>query len=171
MSLIDDLARLREVQGKEPLPNPHIIAGFGPDDPPTPALGPVDRRGEEFPPMIEDEFRDADAPEPPPPSPLIPRRAPTALVSNPGVPLTPPQMAGMPPLPDLVVLGHVGAWKGREVVLSDAEERAVRAVVLRAIAREVHADLEAAGVRRVRKAKVELQAAPKKRGRPRKVKP
>ena len=168
MSLIDDLARLREVQGKEPLPNPHVIAGFGPDDAPPPPYLPQQRLAEPQNDPVPDEFLDSGPPDDvPPPSPLIPRRPPAATK------LVPHEPTGAP-LPTLVVLDHVGAWKGREVVLSDADERTIRSVVLKAIQREVQADLRVAGVRRVRKVKPAPEvpvAAPRKRGRPRKVQP
>jgi hypothetical protein len=80
-------------------------------------------------------------------------------------------LAGMP-VPLLAVLDREATWKGRAVALSESDERAIRAVVLKAIQREVQADLQAAGVRRVRRPKAVLEAAtaqPAKRGRPRKV--
>ena len=158
MSIINDLAKVREMAGRDPLPNPHVISGFGPDDPPAPPLGPI---GDE---QFDDPYLEGDPEPEPAPSPLIPRRpAPVVAAPAPEAPKV--------PMPDLVVINQFAAWKGREVTITEADEKAIRAIVLKVIEREVRADLAAAGVRRVRKVKTVTPEAPKKRGRPRKVQP
>lgn len=186
--LNQNLAQIRELQGKPPLPSPHVIQGFEPGSPPIPGDRVVDFNPP-LPPVvqqaaIEDEFLDGGPPaEGPPPSPLIPRRPrtePQALVQPPGDPIDMivAQVAdrllgatlGPQANPQLAVLDQKATWKGREVALSETDSRAIRAVVLKAIQREVVADLQAAGVRRVRKPK-SASEQPAKRGRPRKVTP
>jgi hypothetical protein len=65
------------------------------------------------------------------------------------------------------------SWKGRDVLLTESEEKQVRGIVLKAIRRELDADMAAAGVKRTRRAKAKPEAveeAPvRRRGRPRKV--
>ena len=162
MSLVDDLARIRDIQGKEPLPNPHVIQGFEQGSPVVPPYYPQERMPDPNEPL-EDEYLDAGPPPEPAPSPLIPRRPAPAVA--------PPLL----PQPKMVVVDRVAAWKGRDVALSETDEKAIRTVVLRAIAREVMADLAASGARRPRKPKARPEAIlpdpPKRRGRPRKVQP
>ena len=172
MSLIDNLAAIRELQGKEPLPNPHMIQGFEPTDPTVPPYNPYDAAGirdplpEDFG-QSADPFGLDDTPPAVPASPLIPRKAP---VRTPAGDALPAPITG--PVFSLMVADHIGSWKGREVQLSEKEEKAVRAVVLKAIQRELQADLSEAGVRRARKPKDAILAdPPKRRGRPRKVQP
>lgn len=169
MSLINDLAEIRALQGKEPLPSPHIIAGFEPGAPAVPdfvAFGEVDSPGGQ----VADEFGLDDIPPAPAPvapaSPLIPRRAPVPVAPAPAV------THSLGSLFALAVGDRLASWKGRDVMLSESEEKAIRAIVLKAIQREILADLALAGVKRTRRPKVTQEAeAPKKRGRPRKVQP
>lgn len=184
MSLLNDLARIREMQGKEPLPDPGVIQGFGPNDPAVPPYTPrtVAPSYEQEP--VEDEFLEGGPPAEEPQSPLIPRKH--RLVAPPGQPdagdpldaivaqVAERLLGGMAAAsPALAVLDRVARWKGREVALSESDEKAVRAVVLKAIQRELAADLAAAGVRRVRKGGAAPEAASavpvRRRGRPRKV--
>ena len=159
MSLIDDLARIRELQGKSPLASPHVIQGFGPDDPPVPPY--IAQQRHEAP---ADEFGIDD--DPLPPSPLVPRKAAPVLVAPPGQ----PEFSG--PMPTLVVLDRIASWKGRDVALSEDDEKAVRAVVLRAIQRDLDADLSDAGAKRTRRSRAKApDAEPAKPKRARKVKP
>lgn len=176
------LAQIREMQGKPPI-NPHIIEGFGPGNPPSPEPPRAfpSEATDGLPDLpIDDEFLTAGPPEPEPaPSPLIPRRpiAPLPVdrtmsadeISN-HFGHTPP------PIPTfaLAVADRMASWKGRDVQLTESEEKSIRGVVLRAIQRELDADLAAAGARRTRKPRAASQPvpeAPKKRGRPRKVTP
>lgn len=192
MSLINDLAQIREAQGKPPLPNPHVIQGFEPGAPPAPPFNPfeVDSPTGEVTEMgVDDPYLNEGPPkEEAPPSPLIPRRPrtePHRLVPTPDAdPLESLATAVAGKLiggmakpasgPMLAVLDRQATWKGREVALSESDERAVRAVVLKSIQRELQADLKAAGVQRVRRgvpAAEPASPAPRRRGRPRKVTP
>lgn len=110
----DELNRIRMQNGKDPI-NPSIIEGFGPNDPPPPRE------------WLEPE-RDVA-----PPSPLIPRREPK------------PEPEPLPmPVFHLVVLDGAASWKGREVILSNADIAAIRIIVINAIKKTVQDDLEAA---------------------------
>lgn len=141
MSILDDLAKVRELQGKEPLPDPTKIQGFGPEDPPVPPyLPPESATDPDLPPDWLDPDLDMPAP---PPSPLVPK-APKP------VPQPMPQLAERPPF-SLMVMDRVAEWKGRVVQLLEPEEKSIRAVVLKAIQREVKADLLEAGVKRTRR--------------------
>ena len=161
MTLIDQLARVRQMSGMDPLPDPTQIQGFGPNDPPVPAYVPSPEQ-----PWIEQEEDQAYEPVEPPPSPLIPRRA------------APQQPILQPSVPSIVtfnlgVADRRASWKDRFVTLSEPEEKAIRAIVLKAIQRELSDELAEAGVRRVRRSVPgpfhdEPEAVAKKRGRPKK---
>lgn len=170
------LAHIREMQGKPPI-NPHIIEGFGPGNPPSPEPPRAfpSEATDGLPDLpVEDEFLTAGPPEPEPaPSPLIPRRVPDRQNAREFVNAN---TQPVPPLPTfaLAVADRMASWKGRDVQLTEGEEKSIRGVVLRAIQRELDADLAAAGARRTRKPRAASQPvpeAPRKRGRPRKVTP
>lgn len=170
---IERLAEIRAMGGHDPLPDPTKIQG----DPVQHPLGPPieDRR---FDPDLPRDWIDPELDEGkvdpvmlPPPSPLIPQKpAPPGAVPNP--------IQGLLEQ-GLVVIGRLGAWKGREVQLSEKDEHTIRQVVLLAIRREVDADLGAVAARRPRRPRMpqvatEAEAgtqnpapAPKRRGRPR----
>lgn len=161
MSLLNDLARIREMNGLQPLPDPRVIAGFGPSDmPPPPYMPPTDRT------PVADTDDDLETPPAAPPSPLIPRRG----KPEPAPALEAPQVA---PQFSLVVLDHMAVWKGRDVTLLPSEEGQVRGIVLQAIKRQLQADIDAAASlgNWDPKAEPALEPAPKKRGRPKKVQP
>lgn len=152
MSLLTDLDRVRQMQGRDPMPDPTKIQGFGPDDPPQPDYLPPAISPDLPPEWIDPELdvpRNAQAS---PQSPLMALGAQgtKAVVSSPP--------AAPAALPDpgqfqMIVCDRVAAWKGRSVELSEADEKAVRLVVIRAIQREVQADLEAVVPRRKRRAR------------------
>lgn len=169
--LIQRLAEIREMQGKEPLPDPTVIEG-GP-------LPPRPPRDED--PDFEPNFPDEEVREPmPPPSPLHQ----LGRVPPPSPAPSPPQ--GFP-VPDLAVAAfdsgaRIASYKGQEVELTEKEAVAVRTVVVRALQRYYRAkatELDGARTRRKRrKAEVasgaeggDRAAPPKRRGRPRKVQP
>ena len=146
MGLINDLARIREMSGREPLPDPRVIAGFEPGSPPPPPYIPTEGSG------VPKEWLEPEPEPKSPPSPLVPRRAKPEPVE----PAVAPSFL-------LVVLDGLASWKGRDVQLTDREVGSIRGIVLRAIQREVQADLEAA-------ATLGGSEPPKKRGRPKKAK-
>lgn len=151
MSLIDQLASVRERAGLEPLPNPGIIQGFGAFDAPAPPYVPQNPPApagwlDDDPDAEEDEVMESPAP---PPSPLVPKRARMPLPAPPGLPVSQTTTLDF----QLVVADRKAAWKNREVVLSEGDEKAVRAIVLRAIQREVDAELAEVSVKRRRKDK------------------
>ena len=183
-NLLDDLAQVREMQGKAPLPSPHMIQGFEPGSPPVPPLRPLEVDSPSG--MVEDEFLEGGPPmeEPRPSSPLIPRPDPNRQTGRELMhaamysPTATEIMAKLAPNPPavfaLTVLDEVAGWKGREVRLSDDEQKQIRLVVLRAIQRELDADLRPLVRRRPRKSKAAPEPASVERrgpGRPRKVKP
>jgi len=172
MTIMDRLAEIRQMQGKDPLPDPTktpTAPGINPLGPPLgEARQPIDKDvptdwidpeidlGQE--PAYMQQVSKAPA------SPLIPRNQ------------TP---APIPSVPNLLVSDRTAAWKGRIVNLSEVDEASIRQVVLVAIRREVDADLASVApkrTRRPRKPSVGLPAAPgpdaavvapRRRGRPR----
>jgi len=171
MTIMDRLAEIRQMQGKDPLPDPTKTPASPGMDPLGPPLDtprqPVDKDlpADWLDPEIDlgqepAYMQQAKAPS----SPLIPRaQAP----------------APIPSVPNLLVSDRAAAWKGRIVNLSEVDEARIREVVLVAIRREVDADLESVTqkrTRRPRKPAVGLPAAPgpetavqppRRRGRPR----
>src|SRR5580765_4548320 len=154
MTLMDRLAEIRAMQGKDPLPDPTKT----PDAPGVSPLGPpLDLPRQPMDPDIPTDWIDPEIDlghepaymkNPAPASPLIPR----------AVPQTP-----IPSVPNLMVADRSAAWKGRIVNLSEADEARIREVVLVAIRRELDADLSAVSqkrTRRPRKPAVGLPAAP-----------
>jgi hypothetical protein len=126
------LDEISEMQGRAPLPDPGIIQGFGPNDPPPPPLPdfpirpPVDLSA--VPEAPEEFFDDEDD------SPLIPR-APEVEARTETV-----------RVPDLAVLGNdnagtIATYLGRQVELTSQESASVRRVVLKALARRVKSEL------------------------------
>lgn len=171
--LITRLNQIADRQGK-PHIDPTRIDGEGaPSPPPFVERPPVDLSQVPEP----AEYFDDDEPQY---SPLIPQP-----------PASPPMLDL--PRPDLAVAGNdagstIASYLGREVTLLEIEAVAVRKVVLRALQRQVRAllaEIEALTPKRRRKKKgagvatvsagssaaLDSQPAPKRRGRPRKVKP
>lgn len=160
MGLVEDLNKISAALGKAPI-DPGIIQGQGawnppPIDPDIPAewLDPELDMGEDLSPKA-------------PPSPLIPRRSP----DHPDRPnarefirrgAKPPAGFDEPEFPEvagpmfsLCVADRIASWKTRGVTLLEHEEAAIRAIVLKAIQREVQADLAAVEKpRRTRKPRV-----------------
>ena len=182
MGLVEDLNRISAMQGKAPI-DPAVIQGQGDWKPP--AIDP------DVPAEWLDQEIDLNQPAPDfaaPPSPLIPRRSP----AHPKPEFVPPQshaeaheLVGSvgayeaPALPafSLCVADRLASWKNRDVTLLESEEKAIRAIVLKAIRREVDDDLGAVGEkpRRTRKPKAIPESfaagnlpARRKPGRPRK---
>ena len=108
----------------------------------------------------DDEFGINDEPEAP--SPLIPRRrSGSETLAAPAQPVIEPTLA---------VIDGIASWKGRPVVLNEADVRSVKAVVLKAIQRELNADMAGLVKRRDRKPK-ESVSSPAKPQRARRAKP
>ena len=136
--LLSRLAEIRELQGREPIPDPTRIEGFGrgaPSPPPLPAgleRGPVDLSQV---PENPDDFEN----EVIPPSPLIPT---TATLDD----FSQRVQSTLLPKPDLAVVGidakhTIAQYLGREVTLNDRESASVKAVILRALQRVVKEQL------------------------------
>jgi len=172
-SFVGKLDEIRAMQGKEPLPDPHKIQGFGPQDPPPPRLLETD-------PDVPREWLDPEVDFEQPPAPPAPK--PSPLIPQPKPVMPSAQVDGAKDLLSkvgLVVIDRLAAWKGREVTLSDPESAKIREVVLLAIRREVDADLSAVSQKRTRRPRnpaTGLPAAPgpdaspvapRRRGRPR----
>ena len=162
------------MQGKDPLPSgsqspfsnaepppplpDYIPAGFPTNDPDVPE--------DWLDPELDPTARQARG-LPMPESPLIPKQVIQPTLNGSAVADFLAQ--------GLVVLGRLGAWKGREVQLSAGEEAKIREVVLLAIRRELDADLEQVAQKRPRRSRIAQAASavpttpsePKKRGRPR----
>jgi hypothetical protein len=145
MSLIQDLDKIRELQGREPLPDPSVIQGFDQNSPPPPAYDP-DVPAE----WLDPDLDQHDPRTQLPPSPLIPQSAPVpapVAMPSPSVAAEPARSA----IFALVVADRLASWKSREVLLTEEEEKRVRAIVLGAIQRELVADLEAVTTKRRRR--------------------
>ena len=145
MGLLNDLARIREMSGRTPLPDPRIIAGFEPGTPPPPPYIPSEESG------VPREWLEPEPEPKSPPSPLVPRKAKLEPVE-----------ASAPAKHLLMVFDDTASWKGRDVHLTKYEMGSIRSIVLRAIQREVATDLM--------DAKMLSDLGPKKAGRPKKAK-
>ena len=161
--LLTQLAAIRERQGKEPLPNPGYIQGFGENDPPSPPPPPL-----YSPPGAEDED----------PSPLIPPQQYYVKKKEPEVPALSEEM--IIPQFKLTVMDSLAQYSGHAVVLEDGERDQVATIVITAIKREL--DQLGSNLQKPGKALTygeRLQAAAvhateqikRKRGRPRKNAP
>jgi len=172
MTILDRLAEIRQMQGKDPLPDPTKT----PASPGMNPLGPpLDAPRQQVDPDLPKDWLDPEidlGQEPAymnqvakaPSSPLIPRAQ------------TP---APIPSVPNLLVSDRTAAWKGRIVNLSEADEASIRQVVLVAIRREVDADLASVAPKRSRRPRLSstglpaapgpdaAPVAPRRRGRPR----
>ena len=162
MDLNTRLAQIRELQGKDPLPNPGIIQGFESGSPSSPSF-PADQ---DVP--FEDDDDHLEVPE----SPLIPRRAPEYVVKQSAAPASLEPADGLVVIPGggLVVIDGKASFRGFSVDLLDDERSAVSAVVVLALQRVLEGHMVelrvglAVGV-----TPEEKQAlTPKRRGRPRK---
>lgn len=158
--LNQQLAQFREMTGRPPLPNPHVIQGFGDSGDPPPPLPSNPEPDYILNPELEPE-------DDIPPSPMIPRKPqPTP---------TPTSQAA----PSLAVIDAAAAWKGRGTVLTPERVQAVTRIVLDQLQDDLDADKDAvAGPRRIRKPRVAkvptgapepVPSEPAKRGRPRKA--
>ena len=160
--LIRRLDEISELQGRQTI-DPMMIEGFGPGHPPAPAWKPI----------AEEYLDDAEDPEVEQ-SPLLEAARPRDLAPAPVSPV--PEAPVQPPV-DLIVAGKQAAFKGHGVELTEAEERSVTRVVLRALQRTVReqmGQIKALDPKRVRRSVSVSEVpvpAPRKRGRPRKVKP
>lgn len=149
-NLIQDLDKIREMQGRDPLPDPTVIQGFERGSAPAPAFPAYD-------PDVPAEWLDPELDQHDPrvnlpPSPLIPQSAPApapVAMPSPSVVAEPARSAN--PVFALVVADRMASWKGRDVLLTEEEEKRVRAIVLGAIQRELVADLEAVTTKRRRR--------------------
>ena len=149
--LISQLASIRNRQGLDPLPDPRVIPGFGPNDPAPPSFPPTG-------PARQDEYIEEPEEEP---SPLV--QAAVRRPSAPGVDVEiPVQQAPQGPPIKLLVVDSSAAYMGQSVELNQQEQGQVIAVILRSLQRWINDSLAATQV-----VKPEPQV-PRKRGRPRK---
>lgn len=177
MSVIPNIVvdQIRAQRGLDPLPDPTRILGFGnPEDEPPPDFS------NPYPPLEE------------PMSPLIQAAQPQVFRAPELGHQTarellnaPPQVsAAIPaPLPELVVVGPIGSFRGREVRLGEKDQAAIARIILEAVQRnlaETLAEVRAQAPRRIRTRAPKVVAAvtpipnaangeapvKKKRGRP-----
>jgi hypothetical protein len=151
--LISRLQEIREQQGREPLPDPGVIQGFGEDAPPPP------------------EFRvrpDVDLSQ-------VPEAPAEYIDEDPFEEVKPvPEAKAFMSKPDLTVLGmddggYIASHLDRQVELTATEGAIVKTVVLRAIQRVVRAQLDELSALLPKRKRRKPEAAEKpKRGRPRK---
>lgn len=161
------LAEIRDQQGRDPMPDPTRIEGFGPGHPPTPSTPDVQTS------WPEDWDGEGEPPDDPP-SPMIPatdyvvRKIP--LAPNTFLPVN-DKTEKLLPKPDLLIVGEGAYFRGFDVVLNQAEQDEVAGVVVRAVRRKLD-ELDGDRVRGLLGAVVDRasEIVPKKRGRPKKVK-
>ena len=158
MDLIQRLAEIRELQGKDPLPDPTVIEGF--------ALGPPPPEETEDP---EDFYE---------PSPLVPRPAPDARADAQAQPERPAPNISF----RLLIADREAAYEGHAVTLLVAEYASIVETVINAVKRvlqerlvEVQSkrweEMRAAGdpdTGQSRQAPTVIAPPKRKRGRPRK---
>ena len=173
MDLHDELARIAQLQGKEAIDGTRL-EGFGPDDAPPPAFEPVTYRNASIPP----EWLDEPAAEPTVlRSPDDPAASPPPTTPSPGILGALEQAVAGLPSPVLVVVEGNATYRGHTAQLTDAEQKAVAAVIVRALKRQL-ADIEGQLGKQARRRSVRTMIVPpvpdlpkRKPGRPRKVEP
>lgn len=183
MSDLDAVNFARVKAGRDPLPNPHVIMDVDGDGRPV---------GNAPPPRVPAEWLD----EPATTAPLVElgmqaqmAAPPPPLPEAPEPNYADPEYAAIKALKtaQLVVVDQEAAFKKRVVQLTKADQAAIARIVLRALGRDARAELrqlrEMGGPRRAYRKRVPkdlepeytpraleaTQAAPKKRGRPRKM--
>lgn len=123
--LLTQLAQIRERQGKEPLPNPGFIQGFGENDPPSPPP-PV---------MVPGGLEDTDVPEP---------TGATHFISK----VTPGRPTGVGPISEdemivpqfkLVVMDAAAQYLGHATMLSEEDQNLIRQVIVKSVKRDLDA--------------------------------
>jgi len=124
-TLTGKLDEIRAMQGKDPLPDPHKIQGFGPEDPPPPRLLETDP---DVPREWLDPEVDFEQPKPkvgPKPSPLIPAPKPAATVPQPGA----------ADVERILGMVELLSWNGIPAPFSDDDKKSIRAITVRAFQR------------------------------------
>lgn len=129
--LITQLAQIRERQGKEPMPNPGVIQGFGEGTPPPHPLDYQERQNDEF--GLDD---DNESPLVPPQEYYVKKIAP-AKESDMPIP------AGPMPNFKLLVMDSAAQYAGHSVVLTQQEQDSISALVIKALRRELDEHLNA----------------------------
>ena len=156
--LIAQLAAIRELQGKEPLPNPGFIEGFGPGRPPAPP-----------PPEAFPDVEDPDDE----PSPLIPPTQYYVKKKELGPALNNPTAIDMAASVNfkLIVMDNAAQYAGHAVMLKDAERDTIAEIVVRAVKRELDGEVDKLGLREAQAQGLVPSVSgtgKRKRGRPRK---
>ena len=161
--LITQLAQIRERQGKEPLPNPGFIQGFGENDPPSPPP-PIFVPGTT---AIEEGNEDLreDLPTWNPKTPTGATHYVAKTVDGHG--MVPDRLSEEMVIPQfkLVVMDAAAQYLGHATVLSEEDQNLIRQIVVKSVKRELDAAVapEASG------RASEAPPSPKRgRGRPRK---
>jgi len=153
--LLTQLAAIRERQGKEPLPNPGYIQGFGENDPPSPPPPPL-----YAPPAPDDDD----------PSPLIPPQQYYVKKKEPEAPALSEEV--VIPQFKLLVMDSAAQYAGHAVVLEDWERDEIAKLVVQAVKRELDAQASQLQVKGTAFTGAETVSPEKrKRGRPRKNAP
>lgn len=151
MTLIEQLDRIRERQGKEPIDATHIS-----DDNPLADGNPANRLRDAAPVAPWEDFTSDDYDEPAQaPSPLIPRTALGPPIETKTDPFAVPQYR-------LVILDSFAEREGQKLELDERALNECHQIVLRAIERQAKLELkriQASIQRRVRK-----KAKPKRKG-------
>ncbi|MGH2361006.1 MAG: hypothetical protein ACRDGM_10780 [bacterium] len=160
MDLNTRLAEIRELQGREPLPDPGVIQGFESGSPPPPPMEDPDLpdyEDDDYPPEVE--------------SPLIPHKNPIRR-NDTGEEFVARRETALVPGAGLMVVDGKASFRGFTVDLLDDERSAISAVVVLALKRVLEGHMEELrGAISVGITPEEKRAfAPKKRGRPRKDK-
>lgn len=162
--LLTQLAEIRARQGLEPIPDPRIIQGFGDGSDPPPPFPTFSQPTHTNPPDPYDDPEDEPATFR---SPLVEaaRPAPAVFAQSQEVVL---------PKFELIVCDTAAGYRGHQVELSQQERGEVIGVVLKALQRHIEeqlAEVRAMGTRVKTAAPGPIATPPRKRGRPRKVRP
>jgi hypothetical protein len=135
-SFLDQLAAIRERQGRDPLPDPRRIQGFEDGTPPVPDLV-AERLAEATPrPAWEDFESDTPEPETHTPPPTFSRPMP----ASPLIP-EPVQVPRSLDEVELMLVNNNATYRGRACVMTEREKAAVVTVVLQAIKRSIRDQL------------------------------
>lgn len=164
--LLTQLAQIRERQGKEPLPNPGFIQGFGENDPPSPPP-PVMVPGA----IGDDEEPWVEAPKDGPTgathyvakTPDFKRQTASQARAEMGLSeeMVIPQFK-------LVVMDGAATYAGHACILDQADQDRIAEIVVKAVKRDLDAQLQTIAPESSGSPSESSQKAKRGRGRPRK---
>lgn len=154
--LLTQLAHIRERQGKQPLPSPNFIEGFGENDPPSPPP-PV---------MVPGSVGDPDEDEPEP----KPTGATHYIAKAPAPSLASAALSEEMVIPQLklVVMDAAASYAGHATMLDQADQDRIAEIVVKAVKKDLDSQLQTIAPEASGRPLAAPPEAKRGRGRPRK---